>query len=187
MSEKPELITEVKNDYSIINKYADNVLSYHQELLKFKQTLRIRQILFGSAIVIISIGLLIFLYFAGLAILERSKKFVPEQEVIKEIILENQTKDTVSDEGVKIKTEFTIFKTKVINDFSIVTGWRYDPKKPDAPNYEYCYHRIKSSSNEKAIITDLAKKNEKSKIIWATNIDDELRRLAKKYCEFSVN
>ena len=98
-------------------------------------------------------------------------------------MVKEEEQKIIEAEGAIIKTDYTIFSTVALNNFEVVTGWTYDPNNPDLPKYEYCYHSTPNLNGQKTT-TDLAKKYENRDIRWEQKIDEDLRRLAKKYCKF---
>lgn len=184
MTNKQSTIIETSNDYSVINRYVDNVLERHKDLLSFRRANRLRIILLALSAVLIAIGVALFLYFWGLAILEKSKKAPTEQSSIEDIIKSSDVPaDNQTNQAKQVTVEYVIFKTVSLSEGAVVSGWRYDPDDPSVPKYQYCYFSI-STGGPHSKKTDLADKLRDESVVWARDVDSEMRRIAKRNCKF---
>ena len=182
--QKTETVIEQRSDYSVVNRYAELTLDRHRSMLANEEVVRTRRVLIAIAVLMVAIGLAIFLYFNGLAILERAKK-EPVKEVPQVLneIQKNIPKESLSENNKSVKTEFTVFFTHNDEGFNIVTGWNFTPEDTEAPYSQYCYH-AKANTGQSELTTYVARKNGVSPTIWETNVTPKLRQLAKKHCNF---
>ena len=184
MTSKKPAIIETSNDYSVINRYVDNVLERHKDLLSFRRANRLRIILLALSAVLIAIGVALFLYFWGLAILEKAKKAPSQQSTIEDIIKSSDVPaDNRTNQAKQVTVEYVIFKTVSLSEGAVVSGWRYDPDDPSVPKYQYCYFDI-SAGGPHSKNTHLASKLRDESVIWERDVSSDLRRLAKSHCKF---
>lgn len=175
-------IVEVLNDYSAINKYVSHTLDRQLDLLEFRKAQRTKQFLLGLSIFVSALGLASLLFFYGYSL-----KSKPAQS-IKEVITSVESKqvsnlDTV-DEIERIKIEYTVFKYVTLkNGESVVTGLIYQPRSPDFPESQYCYHSV-FTGDGKRLMVDLARKEGINNVLWFDKITDKHRALAKTHCQF---
>lgn len=179
-----ETIVEQKNDYSLINRYADLTIERQRSLLANDVVVRLRRVIVAISALILTVGVSIFLYFYGMSLMEKAKRAEPAQipQVLTEIQETMPEKSTDGKDKV-IDTKFTVFFTYNAADYSIVTGWNFTPVETKKPYNQYCYHS-KATLGVADLTTYLARKDNDLPIIWEANVSTELRRLAKQHCKF---
>lgn len=176
-AEPPEV--EVWYNFQPVNQYINHLLDRQRDLLSFRRFSRWKALLIGVGIVLISAGIAFLLYSWGLYI---QKKDPQPEVVIREVPLPPSVSDA-EERGANITVSYTIFQTvKLPLGASIVTGYKFDPTKPDFPERQYCYHE--SPGAAETTIKQLADKQGKAQVDWSNSVGSQMFELAQQNCAF---
>ena len=81
-------------------------------------------------------------------------RLVPENEPPRPTEAQMRTGQTARN-GIRVATDFTVFKSVSYNKGTVVTGWRYANSEQTRPGFQYCYY-LESVESNSSVKIDLA-------------------------------
>lgn len=176
--EPPEV--QIEHNFDAINKYVDHVLDRQRELLAFRRFKRIKMLLVGVALILISSGVAYVLFSWGEYI--QKQKPSPTVELLNRDTLA-QASELSQQTGSRVTVDYTIFQTvHLAEGVEVVSGYKFLPDQPDFPFEQYCYQATGGATQ--STIKSLAEKKGKGQVDWSKSIDQGLFAQAEKNCLF---
>lgn len=176
--EPPEV--QIEHNFDAINRYVDHVLDRQRELLAFRRFKRIKMLLLGIALLLVSSGIAFVLFSWGEYI--QKQKPSPAIEILSGDTLE-QARGLSQQTGSRVTVDYTIFQTvHLAEGVEVVSGYKFLPDQPDFPFEQYCYQAIGGA--KESTIKTLAGKKGREQVDWSKSIELGLFAQAEKNCLF---